>query len=84
MLLYVFTCWSVTATKTTIQKMTPTIPMKPRTMPATAMPRPVWWPPLRSICFLEMKPKMRARIQPKPLIHKIPRTIDAMARPLVV
>jgi len=42
------------------------MPMKPSTMPAVAMPRPLWQPPDASISLRAMNPKIKARIEPIP------------------
>jgi hypothetical protein len=73
-----------TATITTIQRIKPAIPTKPRTMPAVAMPLPPCRPALSLICLRATKPKITARIAPSPNTQTMPSTSAAMEKPFVV
>src|SRR5262249_21851527 len=67
-------------------------PIQPSTIPVIAIPRPPWAPPDLAIRRLATYPKISARTDTTPepkkaktaiVRHTIPRTIDAIARPLL-
>ena len=56
----------------------------PSTMPAMAIPRPVWAPWDRPMSFRATKPKITARTDPIHHTQTIPRTREATAMPFVL
>ena len=58
-------------------------PTNPSTNPAIASPLPCWVLPEDLICRSEIAPKMIASSDPSQKIQMMPRTSEAIARPLV-
>jgi hypothetical protein len=59
-----------------------TIPTIPSTMPAIAIPSPLW--PLCLICFRATNPKIKAKMEPTQYTQTMPKTIEAIASPFTV